>query len=40
MSIIKYFIKLKLLDFLKKTSLSLSLKLMSLTKYTSLIPSL
>jgi hypothetical protein len=35
--ITRYFIKLKLPDFLKKTSLTLSLKLMSLIKYIFLI---
>jgi hypothetical protein len=37
MSITKYLVKLKSLNFLKKISLTLSLKLISLTKYISLI---
>jgi hypothetical protein len=37
MSIIRHLVKLKLLNFSKKTSLILSLKLMFLIKYTSLI---
>jgi hypothetical protein len=37
MLIIRYFVKLKSLNFLKKTSLILFLKLISLTEYISLI---